>query len=78
VPVLAVVFAGYFAWYALRCLDRLRATRGAGPDADSTAGPVAVLTRPRAGAWTVRAPDTVQVAHTAMAVALSTMMLALI
>jgi len=84
VAVLALLLAGYFAWYALRCLDRLRAVRRAGPTpatADApvdAAGPVAVLARPRAGAWTLRAPETVQVAHVAMAIALSTMMLTLI
>ena len=50
----------------------------AGPGAATTGGGLAVAARPRVRtpAWTVRAPETVQVAHIVMAVAMCGMMLA--
>jgi hypothetical protein len=78
VPVVAVLFAGYFIWYGVRCLDLLRVARAGTHDlaAGNTGGGLAVAARVRASGRTVRSPGTAQVAHIVMAVAMCCMMLA--
>lgn len=70
VPLVAIVLAGYFAWHALRCVDRLPA------EPAQRGGDGAVAQRVRVLA--VRSPQTVALAHVVMAGAMTVMLLATI
>jgi hypothetical protein len=71
VAVAAILLAGYFAWHALRCSDRLRVD--AGP-VTATAGAAAVAQR----TGVLRSARTAALAHVLMAVAMTVMLLAMI
>lgn len=71
VLVIAILLAGYFAWHALRCVDRLGA---APPAVADPAGGAAVAQR----VGVLRSAQTVAVAHVVMAVAMTVMLLAMI
>jgi hypothetical protein len=76
VAVAAILLAGYFAWHALRCSDRLRAgAEPAAPIADpAPAGTAAVAQR----TGVLRSARTAALAHVVMAVAMTVMLLAMI
>lgn len=75
--IVAIVLAGYFAWHVLRCIDRLRVAvtqppPGAPAPAAATAGgPVMVL--PAIGT-----PRVAAVAHIAMAIGMTVMLLGMV
>jgi hypothetical protein len=75
-PVAAIVLAGYFAWHALRCIDRMRpGVLPAVPAAEVAANVTVAL---RAPALSLRAPQTAAVAHLVMAVAMAAMLLGMV
>ncbi len=78
VSVVAILLAGYFAWHALRCSDRLRVAIAPltddGPVAPAGGG-TAVRTR-RPGV--LRSPVALARAHVVMAVAMAVMLLAVV
>jgi len=75
VSVLAILLAGYFAWHALRCSDRLRV--GADDDpGPAPAGSGATAVAQRTGV--LRSARTAALAHVVMAVAMTVMLLAMV
>jgi hypothetical protein len=72
VSLAAILLAGYFAWHALRCTDRLRA----GTSVVAEAGGVAIARRVRP--VSVRSSQVVALAHVVMAVAMTVMLLAMV
>lgn len=75
VSVLSILLAGYFAWHALRCSDRLRV--GAPDDATAApASPGATAVARRTGV--LRSTRTAALAHVVMAVAMTVMLLAMV
>jgi hypothetical protein len=70
--LVALVLAGYFAWYALSCSYACR--RPEPPAAAPGSGPVTL----RAPALSLRAPRTAAAAHLAMAVTMALMLLGMV
>ncbi|MCO1660159.1 DUF5134 domain-containing protein [Pseudonocardia humida] len=75
VSLVAILLAGYFAWHALRCSDRLRVGGHDAPSADA-ASPGTAAVAQRTGV--LRSTGTAALAHVVMAVAMTVMLLTMV
>jgi Domain of unknown function (DUF5134) len=75
----ALVLTGYFAWHALRCIDRCRSPEPEPePGSGAVAAPGAATVALRARVRTFEAPQTAAVAHLVMAATMAVMLLGMV